>query len=442
MSLESLTTMVLFISCVLILAGSVYLSIRLRFVQIRFLPSLFKSLFLSLRKDQQKTTHTIPPHRALFTAMSTTLGISTIVGPVIAIRLGGPGALVGFLLTSFFGGAAVYTEVNLALQHRKSLSNGKIMGGPMQYLSALVSPKLAKWYALGCLLLMTVWSGAQANQLAAILDSPFVGSYRIPTTVSGVLIATFILITLMGGIKRIGSLSAKLVPLMFFLYIGSSLWILGMNAGQISTVLGEIVSNFFSPQALISGTAVGGIVSALRWGIFKGVQCCEAGIGTQTIPHSMAETGDAETQATLAMLSTYSAGIVAFLSGLVALVTGTWKDPTLSLGVNMVIASFEQYFSVFGTAIVIISTFLFGFGTILGNAFNGSQCYGYLLNNKKQRYYWLVTAFIILLGAISEVTTFWSLIDLVLAAMAVPHIATLVYATRKTLVTAKVVEAN
>ncbi len=434
--------MVLFISCVLILAGSVYLSIRLRFVQIRFLPSLFKSLFLSLRKDQQKTTHTIPPHRALFTAMSTTLGISTIVGPVIAIRLGGPGALVGFLLTSFFGGAAVYTEVNLALQHRKSLSNGKIMGGPMQYLSALVSPKLAKWYALGCLLLMTVWSGAQANQLAAILDSPFVGSYRIPTTVSGVLIATFILITLMGGIKRIGSLSAKLVPLMFFLYIGSSLWILGMNAGQISTVLGEIVSNFFSPQALISGTAVGGIVSALRWGIFKGVQCCEAGIGTQTIPHSMAETGDAETQATLAMLSTYSAGIVAFLSGLVALVTGTWKDPTLSLGVNMVIASFEQYFSVFGTAIVIISTFLFGFGTILGNAFNGSQCYGYLLNNKKQRYYWLVTAFIILLGAISEVTTFWSLIDLVLAAMAVPHIATLVYATRKTLVTAKVVEAN
>lgn len=442
MSLESLTTMVLFISCVLILAGSVYLSIRLRFVQIRFLPSLFKSLFLSLRKDQQKTTHTIPPHRALFTAMSTTLGISTIVGPVIAIRLGGPGALVGFLLTSFFGGAAVYTEVNLALQHRKSLSNGKIMGGPMQYLSALVSPKLAKWYALGCLLLMTVWSGAQANQLAAILDSPFVGSYRIPTTVSGVLIATFILITLMGGIKRIGSLSAKLVPLMFFLYIGSSLWILGMNAGQISTVLGEIVSNFFSPQALISGTAVGGIVSSLRWGIFKGVQCCEAGIGTQTIPHSMAETGDAETQATLAMLSTYSAGIVAFLSGLVALVTGTWKDPTLSLGVNMVIASFEQYFSVFGTAIVIISTFLFGFGTILGNAFNGSQCYGYLLNNKKQRYYWLVTAFIILLGAISEVTTFWSLIDLVLAAMAVPHIATLVYATRKTLVTAKVVEAN
>lgn len=426
------TDIILFISCILILFGSVYLSFKLRFVQLRFLPALFKALITPLfQKKGQNHAHTISPHRALFTAMSTTLGISTIVGPVIAIRIGGPGALIGFLLTAFFGGAAVFTEVGLAVQHRKSLANGKIMGGPMQYLSSLISPKLARWYAICCLLLMTVWSGAQANQLAAIFDSPFLGSYRVPTMISGLVISAFILIILMGGIKRIGSLSAKLIPIMFTLYLGACLWILGSNISNLGSVFKLIFNSLFSPYAMASGAVVGGIISSLRWGIFKGVQCSEAGIGTQTIPHSLAQTEDHENQATLAMFSTYSAGFIAFLSGLVTLVTGTWQDPTLPIGVNMLIASFQQYFSFVGAAIVIVSVFLFGFGTILGNAFNGAECFGYLSNNKKGRYYLFAVAFVVFIGAIAEVKTLWALMDLVLAAMALPHVGALIYAVNK-----------
>jgi AGCS family alanine or glycine:cation symporter len=422
----------LFISCLIILLGSIYLSIKLRFVQLRLLPSLFATLLLSLAgKHKNKGSHTIAPHRALFTAMSTTLGISTIVGPAIAIRLGGPGALIGFLLTAFFGGAAVFTEVGLAMQHRKTLPDGKIMGGPMQYLSSLVSPRVAKWYALCCLLLMTVWSGAQANQLAAVLDSPFLGAYRISTFTSGIFIAIFALSILMGGIKMIGAISAKLVPILFVLYIGSCLWILAVNLGALGAVFQEIGKSFFSPYSIGTGSIVGGIVSSLRWGIFKGVQCCEAGIGTQTIPHSMAETTDPQGQAALAILGTYSAGLVAFLSGLVVLVTGHWQDPTLSLGVNIMIASFEHYFSTIGVAIIVTSTFLFGIGTILGNAYNGSECYNYLLDNKGQRYYLIAVAFVLFVSAIAEAKLVWSLIDIVLAAMALPHIATLIYAVRK-----------
>ena len=426
------TDIILFISCILILCGSIYLSFKLCFVQLRFLPKLFKTLAISLfQKKNKNSIHTIPPHRALFTAMSTTLGISAIVGPVIAIRIGGPGALVGFLLTAFFGGAAVFTEVSLALEHRKSIGSGKIMGGPMQYLSFIISPKFAKWYAGCCLVLMTVWSGAQANQLAAIFDSPFLGPYRLPNIVSGILIAVFVFFTLMGGIRRIGSFSAKLVPVMFTLYLGASLWILGVNIAELGSVFKQILNSLFSPYAMASGALVGGIVNSLRWGIFKGVQCCEAGIGTQTIPHSMAETKTPEEQATLAMLSTYSAGFVAFLSGLVTLVTGTWQDPSLPLGVNMLIASFQQYFSFAGATIVILSVLLFGFGTILGNAFNGAQCFSYLLNEKKERYYLFAVALVVFLGAITEVKTLWSLMDLVLAVMAVPHIGALIYAVNK-----------
>lgn len=431
-AITTIADYILFGVCLFILIGSIYISFRTRFVQLRFIPSLFKMLTASLfNRNHKECHHTIPPHKALLTAMSTTVGISTIVAPVIAISLGGPGALLGFLLTSFFGSAATYAEVNLCIQYRKKLENGVIMGGPMQYLKHLLSPAVAKWYALGCFLLMAAWSSAQANQLAAILNSPLLESYRIPTIISGVVIAILVILTLIGGIKRISSLSSKLVPLMFVLYLGACLWIIFYNLDKVGDILALVFKSAFSPYALASGTLVGGIVASLRWGIFKGIQTCEAGVGTQTIPHSMAQTEDPIAQGTLAMLSTYTAGFIAFLSGMVALITETWLDPQLPLGISMVAASFHLYFSTFGIVIVVISTFLFAFGTILGNSFNGSQCFHYLTNNKKTPFYLAGTACLIFLGSIAEVKTVWSLVDIVLAAIAIPHMTALIlYAYR------------
>jgi AGCS family alanine or glycine:cation symporter len=426
-AITTIADYILFAVCVFILMGSIFISFRTRFVQLRFIPSLFKMLGMSLlNRKQEECHHTILPHKALLTAMSTTLGISTIVAPVIAISLGGPGALLGFLLTAFFGSAATYAEVNLCIQYRKRLENGTIMGGPMQYLKHLLSPATAKWYAVCCFILMAAWSSAQANQLAAVLNSPLLGSYRISTTISGIVIAVLVILTLVGGIKRISSISSKLVPLMFFLYLGSCLWIIFFNIDKLGAIFSTIFQSAFSPYALASGTLVGGFISSLRWGIFKGIQTCEAGIGTQTIPHSMANTQDSIAQGTLAMLSTYTAGGVAFLSGCVALITQTWLDPELPLGISMVAASFNAYFSSFGIAIVVVSTFLFAFGTILGNSFNGSQCFHYLTHNKKTIYYLIGTACMLFIGCVSEAKTVWSLIDIVLACMAIPHMTALV----------------
>lgn len=431
-AITTIADYILFAVCIFILAGSVYISFKTRFVQLRFIPTLFKMLRTSLfHHNQNECNHTIAPHKALFTAMSTTVGISTIVAPVIAISLGGPGALLGFLLTSFFGSAATYTEVNLCIQYRKKLENGVIMGGPMQYLKHLLSPALAQWYACGCFILMAAWSSAQANQLAAVLNSPLLESYRIPTLVSGVIIATLVVLTMIGGIKRISSLSSKLVPFMFVLYLGACLWIVLSNIDKLGSVLTTVLDSALSPYALASGTLVGGIVASLRWGIFKGTQTCEAGIGTQTIPHSMAQTDDPIAQGSLAMLSTYTAGGIAFLSGIVALMTETWLDPELPIGISMVAASFHMYFSSFGVIIVVISTFLFAFGTIVGNSFNGSQCFNYLTFNKKTPFYLALTAFMIFLGAISEVKTVWSLVDIVMAGIAIPHMTALIIHAHK-----------
>lgn len=419
---------ILFAVCLFILAGSIFISFRTRFVQLRFIPSIFKMLGLSIlnRAGQEEGHHTILPHRALFTAMSTTLGISTIVAPVIAISLGGPGALLGFLLTSFFGSAATYAEVNLCIQYRKKLEDGTIMGGPMQYLHHLLSPKIAKWYAVGCFILMAAWSSAQANQLAAILNSPLLENYRIPSAITGAVLSTIVILVLLGGIKRISSFSSKLVPFMFVIYLSSCFWIIISNIDLLGNVFKQIFASALAPHALVTGSIVGGIVSSLRWGIFKGIQTCEAGIGTQTIPHSMAETKDPIAQATLAMLSTYTAGFVAFLSGIVALITETWLNPELPLGISMVAASFQLYFSSIGLMIIVTSALLFAFGTILGNSFNGSQCYNYLTNNKKRVYYLALTALLIFIGSISEVKTIWSLVDIILAGIAIPHMSALV----------------
>lgn len=431
-SIEMIVDYILFFSCLFILLGSVFISFKTRFVQLRFFPSLFKMLKASIiNRKQDEGQHTILPYKALFTAMSTTLGIGTIVGPVIAIHWGGPGALIGFILTAFFGSAATYTEVSLCIKFRKKLENGEILGGPMQYLQSILSNSAAKWYALFGCIVMTAWSSAQANQLAAILDSPLLGDYRIPTVFSGILISLLVLFTLIGGIKRIGSFSAKLVPLMFTLYLSSSLWILFSNTDQFWTICCDIFQSAFTPYAMASGTLVGGIVSALRWGVFKGTQATEAGVGTQTIPHSMAKTEDPIAQGTLAMLSTYSAGVVAFISGCVALVTKTWQDPDLPLGISMVAESFRLYFSYYGVVIVAISTFLFAFGTILGNSYNGSQCFGYLSKNKNILYYYIATAIVIFLGTISGVKTVWSIIDVGLACLVLPHMTALIWYSHK-----------
>lgn len=426
-SIETIVDSILFASCLFILAGSIFISFKTRFVQLRFFPALFRMLKISLlNRNQQEGNYTILPYKALFTAMSTTLGIGTIVGPVIAIHLGGPGALLGFILTAVLGSAATYTEVGLCIKYRKKLAGGQILGGPMQYLKALLSPNAAKWYAICGSILMTAWSSAQANQLAAILDSPLLGEYRIPTVVSGAVLAVLVLVTLFGGIKRVGSFSAKLVPLMFALYLSSSLWILFSNIDQWWAIGIEIIESAFKPYAMASGALVGGIVSSLRWGVFKGTQATEAGVGTQAIPHSMAQTDDAVAQGTLAMLSTYSAGFIAFISGCVALLTKTWQDPNLPLGMSMVAASFHLYFSYYGIAIIAISALLFAFGTILGNSYNGSQCFGYLTEDKHIRYYYIGTTIIIFFGTIFDAKTVWSVIDIGLACLVIPHMTALI----------------
>lgn len=361
-------------------------------------------------------TQTIQANKALFTAMSTTIGIASIVAPAIAIRLGGPGTLVGFMIASLLGGAVSFTEVTLALAYRKKLKDGTIMGGPMQYLKA-IHPTFAQWYAYAGFILLVVWSARQANTLSDLLNP-----YHMPRHFTGAFLAIFVVFSLIGGIKRVGEIAQKLVPAMFLLYTSASLWIVLCNLNKLPGIFELIFKSAFSKEILL-GTGIGSsILYVMRWGLLGGFQNNEAGMGTSSIPHSMADIKSPISQGILSMIAIYSHGLLCILSGLVVLLTGTWKDPAIDVGINIVNTSFTYYFSNIGAITLAISAILFAYTTILGNSYNGSQCFFFITKNKYAKCYYWLTAILIFLGTIFDVKLIWVVTDFFVLAVALPNI--------------------
>lgn len=407
----------LFISFLFLLAGSIILTIKTKFIQIRTIPYMFKLLFGNFFKKERRSSQTISANKALFTAMSTSIGIGNIVAPVVAIKLGGPGALLGFLLAAIFGGASTFTEVTLALNYRKKIREGKFAGGPMQYLEKGIHPIFGKIYAYTGLFLLIAWTSKQSNTLADLLQSHNISPY-----LTGLLLSLAVGFYLIGGIKKIGDLSTKLVPTMFILYTLSSFWIIISNLDKLPHVISMIFKSAFTTQ-VISGAGVAyGFQQAMRWGLANGFYSNEAGIGTATIPHSMATTQTPLDQGILSIVSVYTNGFLCLLSGLVVLLTNTWTEKSYGVGINAIIASFSQYFSFVGIIILTISATLFAFGTIIGNAYNGSQCFLYVSHNQKAKLYLFFMAIAVFIGTIFEVEHIWTITDFFVVPVAIPNI--------------------
>ena len=418
--LNDIGTIIIVISFLFLLLGGIIISIKTRFIQIRMIPLMFKLLFRNPRINKStlnKTSETISPKKALFTAMATMIGLGNIAAPIVAIKLGGPGALLGFLLATIFGGASVFAEVTFAVSHRKKNKDGSISGGPMQYLKDSIHPSLAHLYSIGGIVLFIAWAMKQSNTLGDLLHP-----YNIPKFSVGIGMALATSLALLGGIKQIGKIAEKLVPIMFIMYTVGAMWIILSNISQLPYVIRLIFKSAFTKEAL-TGSGVGyGFMLALRWGLAKGFYSNVAGIGVTAIPHSMTSSDSPTTQGILAIVSVYSAGFLCLLSGLVILLTGAWTDNSQGIGINIIAQTFSEHLPYIGTMIIIICGLLFSFGTVLGNAYNGEQCFRFSFKKKHLTSYFLAIILAVFIGTMVNAKIIWTITDFFVIPVAIPNI--------------------
>lgn len=398
------------------LSAGILLSFITKFPQFRNFRKFLK--LLTSKEIHKSSTNTISPLQALFTAMSTSLGMGTIVAPPIAIAIGGPGALFWIVVYAVFACVTKYTEVTFAVKYKRYAPDGTIIGGPTGYLWQ-VHPFLADWYGFLTIFLLLAWTALQAKSLSATYSH-----YGVPDYTTGIVTAIFVLYMLIGGAKRIAEFSSALVPVMCLLYFVACNLIIFADITMLKEAIFSIFSHAFSSTAATGGFVGSTLLMSMRQGIFKAAFVTEAGVGTAAIPHALADTKIPTDQGILAMYSMIGDTFFCIMSGLVALVTGIWKIGRISN--DLPILAFKSALPFIGPIAYTVTVTLFVIGTAVGNGLNGSKSYAFFTNNRFMYLYYALVGICIFCGAIFETTTLWSTTDLLLPFIVLPHLVGLI----------------
>ena len=312
---------------VLLLCTGIFLTIRLGFVQFRKLGHAIR--VVAGKYDHPEHAGDVSHYQALSSALSATVGIGNIAGVATAIHYGGPGAVFWLWLTGFLGMATKFTECTLAQMYRVVHEDGSVSGGPMYYIQKGLGPRW-KWMAVifaACAATGAMGTGntIQAFTMADSLRSDF----GIPTWLSGLISATLVGAVIVGGIKRIGSVTARLVPLMGLLYLTGAMLIVILNIGNLPEALATIVTNAFSPPGIVGGFAGSTFIFTLTWGVKRGLFSNEAGQGSAPIAHAAAKTDEPVREGSVALLEPFiDTVVICFMTGLVIVLMGTWNEKT------------------------------------------------------------------------------------------------------------------
>ena len=315
---------------VIILLGiGTYLTLRLGFVQVTRLKH--GAAVASGKYDDPDDEGDVTHFQALTTALSATVGIGNIAGVALAIHWGGPGALFWMWVTAALGMATKYSEVTLAQKYRVHEDEGEwagtVSGGPMYYIERGLGPNW-KWMAVAFAVLLGITAfltgnGVQANTVADNLETQF----SIPTWVSGLVTSGVVAAVILGGITRIGRVTAVLAPAMAVIYVLGALIVIFMNIGEVGPTFALIFREAFNPSAGVAGTGVGAFLVTLMWGVRRGLFSNEAGQGSAPIAHSAAKTDEPVSEGVVALLEPFiDTIIICTMTGLLVIMTGVWND--------------------------------------------------------------------------------------------------------------------
>jgi len=377
--------------------------------------------------------------KALTTALSATVGTGNIVGVSLAIYLGGPGAVFWMWVTGFLGMILKYAECTLSHKYRVFNSDGSVSGGPMYYMENGLKSKLGPFakvlaivFAVAAILCsLGTGNMAQANSMADALST----SYGIPVLWTGMVITGLVLLIVVGGLKRIAEVTSKLVPFMAVLYVGAALIILGIHYHNIPSAFSLIVTDAFTGTAATGGFVGSTFMMTLIWGVRRGLFSNEAGQGSAPIAHAAAKTEWSAREGLVASLEPLvDTLIICTLTALMIIITGSWNEDGVVMGVSMTIRAMEIGLGeiglhYMGPHIVAIGLMLFAFSTVISWSYYGTRAANYLFGEKVIKPYYYVYALFVFLGSIWGIDIVWHFVDMVITFMTIPNLIALLLLT-------------
>jgi AGCS family alanine or glycine:cation symporter len=403
---------------VIVLFGTgLFLTFRLRFVQVREIGGAVRAFF---SRPDASAQGTLSPFQAFMTAMAATIGTGNIAGVAAGIVSGGPGALFWIWCYGFFAAVIKFTEAVLGVTYR-DVTGPETRSGPMFYLrQGLRSPALAMTFAVVAgIAALTTTPFTQTNSIALVMRTQF----SIPPWISGVVIAVLTWLVIIGGIKSIGRAAEKLTPLKVGLYLVGGLIVIGSFASRIPEVLALVFREAFSFEATAGGSI--GILVAMRYGLARGLYANEAGYGTAAVAYGTARSSDPMHQGLNAMMEVF---IVSFVTSTITAMTVllTMANVSGQTSTAAVALAFNAAMPVVGGWVVAFCVFLFGYTTLIGWAYYGERFLEYWLGPRIVMPYRWAYCLLIPFGAISRVDVVWAWGDLMNALQIFPNVIALV----------------
>lgn len=406
---------------ILLVGTGIYLTFRLRLLQISRLSRAFRLIFVS-GEDHHGD---VSSFAALCTALAATVGTGNIIGVATAIKVGGPGALFWMWLAAFFGMATKYAEGLLAIKYRSKDAHGAVAGGPMHYILLGMGEKwrpLAIFFAVAGVLvaLLGIGTFTQVNSITEAMQN----TIQLPSAVTASILAILVALVIFSGIQSIARVSTKVVPFMAAIYILGTVTVLAVNLDRLLPTLQLVFTSAFSQTAAVGGFAGASMRMAIQNGVARGVFSNESGLGSAPIAAAAAKTKEPVEQGLISMTGTFiDTLIICSLTGLTILVTGVWNSDLN--GVRLTQAAFSTIFSSFGPVLLTIFLVLFAFTTILGWNYYGERCFEFLFGVKYIRLYRIIFVAMVLLGGFIELEAVWVIADIVNALMALPNLIAL-----------------
>lgn len=421
---------------VCIIGVGFYLSCRTGFLQIRKFSYAIQTTIGRMFRKRNASDGALTPFQAVCTALAATVGTGNIAGVAGAIAIGGPGAVFWMWVSAVLGMCTKFAEVTLAVYYRETNKEGDLVGGPMYYIKNGLGKNwqfLAVLFsAFGVLTVFGTGNATQVNTITTAVNSALLscgliseGAVKTSNLIQGIIIAALVALILLGGVKRIGQVTEKLVPFMALLYIVLSVGIILFRIQALPSVIQAIFEGAFKPAA-VTGGAVGSLFMSMKKGVSRGIFSNEAGLGTGSIAHACADTRKPVKQGMFGIFEVFTDAIViCTLTALVILCSQVPVGYGQAAGAELTIQGFISVYGNWVSVFTAVAMCCFAFSTILGWGLYGARCIEFLFSEKVIKPFMVAYSLVAILGATADLGLMWNIAETFNGLMAIPNLIAL-----------------